>query len=269
MNTFKKLFVCALSAPVALAVTPGLATTVNQIHKQAFEPPSFQFAQNQDEVEVEIEETIEGDDLPDDQDTAGEEDTEPQDDLQPQAEQEPETEEQPSGQVNPQPAQTEEQEPTQPQGQAQGETQGQPAAGGPIRQQVLSRHNQLRANHCVPALAWSSRLAATAQDWANRCVFEHRPGNLGENLAIGTSGAFPPASQVQSWYDEIRSYDFATGASRDGQAVGHFTQVIWRGTRQLGCAVASCNGQDLLVCNYSPAGNLTGAYQENVPQRCR
>jgi uncharacterized protein YkwD len=132
----------------------------------------------------------------------------------------------------------------------------------------LTRHNSLRGRHCVPPLAWSKRLEAVAQEWANRCVFEHRTGNLGENLAIGTSGAFPPASQVQSWYDEINSYDFANGRSSDGQAVGHFTQIVWRGTKQVGCAVATCNGQDLLVCNYSPAGNVTGRYTQNVPVRC-
>lgn len=265
MTTFQRLFVFALSAPVALAAAAGLKAAQTNTTAHSSNPTSLQLAQNQDEVEVEIEETVEGDDLPEDQDTAGEEDLEPQDDLEPQVEREDEPQE-----ADPQPAQTEEaQGEGEEQNQPQDQAQGQAAASGPVRQQVLSRHNQLRANHCVPALTWSSRLAATAQDWANRCVFEHRPGNLGENLAIGTSGAFPPASQVQSWYDEIRSYDFATGASRDGQAVGHFTQVIWRGTRQLGCAVASCNGQDLLVCNYAPAGNLTGAYQDNVPPRCR
>ena len=141
--------------------------------------------------------------------------------------------------------------------------------GRSVRQETLTRHNALRARHCVPALTWSNRLAGIAQDWANRCQFEHRQSNLGENLAIGTSGAFPPASQVQSWYDEINSYDFATGRSRDGQAVGHFTQVIWRGTRQVGCAVATCNGNDLLVCNYSPAGNVVGRYVQYVPRPCR
>ena len=145
----------------------------------------------------------------------------------------------------------------------------QPQPGRSVRQETLNRHNTLRARHCVPAVTWSNRLAGIAQDWANRCQFEHRQSNLGENLAIGTSGAFPPASQVQSWYDEINSYDFATGRSRDGQAVGHFTQVIWRGTRQVGCAVATCNGNDLLVCNYSPAGNVVGRYVPNVPRPCR
>ena len=164
---------------------------------------------------------------------------------------------------------------TQPQDQNQNAVQqpatppAQPAAGGSLQNQVLARHNQLRAQHCVPALGWSDRLAGIAQDWANRCVFEHRPGDLGENLAMGTSGAFPPASHVQRWYDEISSYDYATGQSRDGQPIGHFTQIVWRTTTLVGCAVATCSGQDLLVCNYSPAGNLTGTYRQNVPQRCR
>ena len=164
---------------------------------------------------------------------------------------------------------------TQPQGQNQNAgqqpatTPPQPAAAGSLQSQVLARHNQLRAQHCVPALGWSDRLAGIAQDWANRCVFEHRPGDLGENLAMGTSGAFPPASHVQRWYDEISSYDYASGRSRDGQPIGHFTQIVWRTTTLVGCAVATCNGQDLLVCNYSPAGNLTGTYRKNVPQRCR
>ncbi|MEM7059768.1 MAG: CAP domain-containing protein [Pseudomonadota bacterium] len=149
-----------------------------------------------------------------------------------------------------------------------------PAAGiqvadaGPMAG-VLALHNRLRAQHCVPALAWSDRLAQTAQAWADRCVFEHSNGNLGENLASGTAGAFSPESHVQSWYDEISSYDFATGQSRDGQAVGHFTQVIWAETTQVGCGWARCGGEEMLVCNYAPAGNFIGQEAQNVPQQCR
>lgn len=134
---------------------------------------------------------------------------------------------------------------------------------------VLTMHNRLRAQHCVPALSWSDRLAQIAQAWADRCVFEHSDNNLGENLALGTAGAFSPESHVQSWYDEISSYDFATGQSRDGGAVGHFTQVVWASTTQVGCGWTRCGGEEMLVCNYAPPGNFIGEEVQNVPRQCR
>jgi DHA1 family inner membrane transport protein len=131
-------------------------------------------------------------------------------------------------------------------------------------QEALSAHNALRAKHGVPPLSWSGSLAATAQDWANRCVFEHS-NNGGENLATGTTGAYSQAQFVRDWYSEIASYDFASGTSKGGD-IGHFTQVVWKSTTQVGCGIASCaDGNDLFVCNYSPAGNWDGQYIENVP----
>ena len=134
---------------------------------------------------------------------------------------------------------------------------------------VLTMHNRLRAQHCTPPLKWSQRLAGVAQAWAERCVFEHSSNDLGENLAAGTAGAFTAESFVQDWYSEVTSYDFATGQSTDGQAVGHFTQVIWAGTTELGCGIARCGGQDIFVCNYSPPGNYVGEEVANVPPRCQ
>ena len=69
-----------------------------------------------------------------------------------------------------------------------------PVVAQDISGEVLSKHNALRAKHGVPALSWSSKLANTAQDWANKCVFEHS-NNGGENLAQGDG--FPPAQFVQ------------------------------------------------------------------------
>ncbi len=138
--------------------------------------------------------------------------------------------------------------------------------GGDLAQVALDKHNQLRAKHCVPPLAWSAQLAATAQQWANACDFRHSNNGLGENLAMGTSGAFPPDVQIQSWYDEMDKYDFAAGRFISG--TGHFTQVIWRSTTEVGCGVATCGGEDMLVCNYSPPGNFRGEFQANVPERC-
>ena len=138
-----------------------------------------------------------------------------------------------------------------------------PAIAQDISGDVLSAHNRLRAQHGAPALSWSGNLAAGAQEWANQCAFDHSSGNYGENLAMGTTGAYTIRDHVQGWYDEIGSYDFGNPGYSD--ATGHFTQVVWVGTTQLGCGLAQCgDGNDLLVCRYSPAGNMDGAFPENV-----
>ena len=50
-------------------------------------------------------------------------------------------------------------------------------------QQALSVHNAERAKRGAAPLAWSASLAAGAQAYANRCVFEHSGSNgVGENL---------------------------------------------------------------------------------------
>ncbi len=82
------------------------------------------------------------------------------------------------------------------------------------------------------------------------------------------------------WYGENKDYNFDAPTCCD--SVGHFTQVVWRDTAQVGCAVVSCpppappnknkyNGPwQFAVCRYSPAGNITQTDQlkANVPKAC-
>jgi hypothetical protein len=40
---------------------------------------------------------------------------------------------------------------------------------------------------------------------------------------------------------------------------GHFTQIVWRASTTLGCGKATGkDGNDYVVCNYDPAGNIAG-----------
>lgn len=147
-----------------------------------------------------------------------------------------------------------------------------PSAPGAMRA-LLDAHNQRRAEHCAPPLAWSPELAATAQAWADSlrdrgCAFEHSQSNLGENLAAGTEGTLDGEAVTEMWYAEVRGFDFRRGGF--SMETGHFTQVVWAATERVGCGIAQCNGMDVWVCNYDPPGNLEGAYRENVrPTSCR
>jgi uncharacterized protein YkwD len=151
----------------------------------------------------------------------------------------------------------------------------QPAAGklSADAQALLDSHNRVRAQHCAAPLTWSPRLASAAQAWANSlraqgCKFGHSGGKYGENLAAGTSGTLDGEAVTAMWYDEHKQYSFRNGGfSMD---TGHFTQVVWRGTTQMGCATTSCNNMDIWVCEYDPPGNVETQYRQNVlPTGCR
>jgi glioma pathogenesis-related protein 2 len=137
---------------------------------------------------------------------------------------------------------------------------------------LLNAHNNFRAKHCVPAMTWSDSLAASAQQWASGCkmnggAFVHS-GVPGENLRWSS----PPGGQgdgavTASWYNEIGNYNFNNPGF--SPATGHFTQVVWAGSTQLGCAKAVCGNFDYWVCRYSPAGNITGQFPANVKPLCK
>jgi len=160
---------------------------------------------------------------------------------------------------------------------------------------VLKAHNDARDAVGSPALKWSDSLAADAQSWANELVklnqgkfineaqSQHAPGNKAENIASGygasSSGEVSPpstASLVQGWVNEKQYWKGGTFGSPDscqapgkepGKGCGHYTQVVWRTTTEVGCGIATDSGKTsdglpgkwyALVCRYSPEGNWEG-----------
>ncbi|KZS94118.1 PR-1-like protein [Sistotremastrum niveocremeum HHB9708] len=123
--------------------------------------------------------------------------------------------------------------------------------------QYLELHNNIRAVKGAGPLSWNTTLEAYAQSWADSCQFKHSGGPFGENLAAGT-GEFTPGEASQ--YDP------------ENPSASHYTQVVWKGTAQVGCAVATCT--DLLgsgtgdasyhVCEYYDHGNTIGEFLANV-----
>ncbi|KAJ3737036.1 PR-1-like protein [Lentinula guzmanii] len=136
-------------------------------------------------------------------------------------------------------------------------------------QEYLSAHNTVRAQHGASALTWSNDAATKAQQWADNCVFQHSGGTLGpfgENLAAGTGSGYGIAQAIDSWSSEASQYD------PNNPVASHFTQMVWKATTEVGCAVASCSGifaasfglASFYVCEYSPQGNVIGEFAQNV-----
>ena len=72
-------------------------------------------------------------------------------------------------------------------------------------------------------------------------------------------------------YNEIKDYSFTTHKSTNGKAIGHFTQMVWKGSRKVGYGYAAqqhpnypTNRIIIIVAKYSPAGNVMTRYGQNV-----
>ena len=133
--------------------------------------------------------------------------------------------------------------------------------------QLLQEHNRVRAEVGVGALGWSESIAAHARQWAeylaaSGCKMAHRPaqgpwrGIYGENLFMGTAGHYGVVDAVRGWESEKRFFQGGPLTLSNWQPAGHYTQLVWRDTRMLGCGKAQCQGRFILVCNYDPPGNV-------------
>ncbi|KXJ96200.1 CAP domain-containing protein [Microdochium bolleyi] len=145
---------------------------------------------------------------------------------------------------------------------------------------VLNSSNTYRAQHGASDFRWNKTLEDFASEYLDKvapkpdtgdkppqCKFEHSGGPYGENLAIGCNSA---AGCVEAWGDE-RKLGYPFGAA-DGFSMetGHFSQLVWKNTSDVGCARRECAGDKgytrgwYLVCEYWPRGNVGGQYAQMV-----
>lgn len=138
-----------------------------------------------------------------------------------------------------------------------------------LERRLLEAHNLERAWVRAGSLIWSEALEDEAREWAetlmagDRFAHDPRPHGHGENLWMGWGDrVFQPEDMVGDWIAERRLYrpGVFPDVSRTGDwvAVGHYTQLIWRGTTHVGCAVATRGDRSILACRYSPPGNIDG-----------
>lgn len=152
-------------------------------------------------------------------------------------------------------------------------------AGGVDSAAIVAAHNKWRAQVGVSKLSYSPELAVSAQAWAdnlkqtNQCRMRHSSpeGQYGENLywasaAVWTDGRrelqkVSSTKPVESWGSEKHDYNYAKNSCKPGKMCGHYTQVVWKTSTKVGCAVAVCEDsqEQVWVCQYQPAGNWVGS----------
>jgi hypothetical protein len=148
--------------------------------------------------------------------------------------------------------------------------------------ELVTAHNQVRAgplnppaNPPLPPVAWDAALADVAYNYLTRCsasgdLVAHNQNRtddyaalggrdyVGENI-YGSSGTTArPGDAVRAWASEAATYDYA---ANNIQAAGHYTQLVWRASVRLGCAVVDCPAvrfRNTVLCDYAPGGNIIG-----------
>ncbi|GMN13538.1 CAP domain-containing protein [Altererythrobacter sp. MTPC7] len=137
-------------------------------------------------------------------------------------------------------------------------------------QSLLGAHNDARQKVGAPPLRWSAPLQDDAARYAavlaEKNMIEHASAEArkgaGENLWIGTTGFYSTRAMIDAFLSEERY--FKPGVFPDVSTtgnwidVGHYTQIIWKDTQEVGCAIANNSQNDVLVCRYMPSGNWRG-----------
>lgn len=140
--------------------------------------------------------------------------------------------------------------------------------------ELVAFHNKARKEVGSPPVKWSNTIAKFAQEWADEIAktgdVKHRPGDgvfaqkYGECWATWSAGNASIMIPAKMWYDEKKLYKPGAAIDADLNKYGHYTQLVWKETKEIGCGKAIIRagpkkGWLIVVCNYDPTGNAFGA----------
>ncbi|MFC6267111.1 CAP family protein [Frigoriflavimonas asaccharolytica] len=139
-----------------------------------------------------------------------------------------------------------------------------------IQKEALEFHNNTRKDLGIPPLSWSSEISEYSQEWANYiakngCELTHRTPNTqngknyGENIGWSSDPSYNLIDASKAWHSEIQFFKNETLNDNNWYKAGHYSQMVWRNTTQMGMGIAKCsNGSIIVVANYNPPGNYMG-----------
>jgi len=145
---------------------------------------------------------------------------------------------------------------------------------GEFERECMNQHNLKRPLHSAGPLTWSEECAEHARKWVQHLVeidtlAHDNESGMGENCGYFQSSNVSSKSDSEwainvsnMWYGEIEKYDFDKSGYQS--QTGHFTQMIWKSTTKMGCAIAKKGTKVYIVANYYPPGNFMSRYAENV-----
>uniref|UniRef100_A0A671KCA0 Im:7150988 n=1 Tax=Sinocyclocheilus anshuiensis TaxID=1608454 RepID=A0A671KCA0_9TELE len=138
-----------------------------------------------------------------------------------------------------------------------------------FKKEFLEAHNQYRKQHQAPELTYSDKLCSAAQKWADHLLsirsLGHSDTQNGENVLFYSFSVYDEIYEaVDSWYSEIKDYNFSSPGFQS--STGHFTQVVWKSSTELGVGLATDGNTVFVVGQYKPAGNINSAgyFEKNV-----
>ncbi|KAL6483635.1 hypothetical protein MHYP_G00085070 [Metynnis hypsauchen] len=150
------------------------------------------------------------------------------------------------------------------------------------KEHIVQMHNRYRSMVEPQAanmihMTWDEAPSVMAEAYAAKCIWDHNPdvqNVMGENLFIST-GPFSIDKAMSDWFEERAGYNYDTNTCSENQMCGHYTQIVWAKTTNVGCAAHICEtvkglyfqNATMLVCNYFPPGNVIGQkpYETGLP----
>jgi hypothetical protein len=132
---------------------------------------------------------------------------------------------------------------------------------------IMDGHWYWRRIHCAQDLTWDPKLAEAARESVNKCTQQPKHVSTDTTIALNwqmggideicfqdragsnlSSASIAPETYeiwlefartvVHGWHDEELEYDYAD--PKFDKKTGHFTQLVWRDSSRIGCAMAHC-----------------------------